>query len=217
MATHQSLQLDGDICKKSSIAQLNRKVARARARAEQEALRADEVALNENQQLVSAGVKRSTIVSARMSSKGFATKDPRLALKILRCMHVDAMKQYTFDMLGITSHKYHVSSLCEKLVDSSMYPTIRSAAMPATQALRYLYEVAMESGDETTRNLLCWHTAQQLLQGRASRGTGVVAANDDAKALLATALAACVKRVEKRVETDEQYVRAMSATADACC
>ena len=217
MSTQQSLLLYGDICKKSSIAQLNRRVARARERAEQEALRAEKVALNENQQLVSTGVKRPTIVSARMSSKGFATKDPRLALNILQRMHVDAMQSYTFDMLGITSHKYHVSSLGQKLVDASMYPTLRAAAMPAKQAIRSLYEVAMETGDETTRKLLCWHTAQQLLQGRASRGAGIVAANEDAKALLATALATCVERVEKRVEAAEQYMRVMSATADACC
>ena len=88
------------------------------------------------------------------------------------------------------------------------------AAMPAAQAVRYLYEVAMEVGDASTRELLCWNTAQQMLQGRASRGAGIVAANEDAKALLVRALAACVRRIEKRVESAEQYERDMTHERD---
>lgn len=206
------------VCKstKPTIAQINRRVALARERAQKAAAIADTTALHENAQLVRAGVKRTVLVSVRMSSKGFGDRDPRHALKILRLLDVDAMEAYKFAMLDLTSYKYHVSTLAAKLVDASVYSSLRSAAMPAAQAVRYLYEVAMEIGDKSTRELLCWNTAQQMLQGRASRGAGIVAANEDAKALLATALATCVRRIEKRVESAEQYERDMSATAAAC-
>ena len=214
----QPVSQSGGICKptKPTIAQINRRVALAHERAQKAVALADTTALNENAQLVRAGVKRTALVSVRMSSKGFGDKDPRHALNILRLLSADAMEAYTFAMLGLTSYKYHVSTLAAKLIDASIYPSLRSAAMPATQAVRYLYEVAMEIGDASTRELLCWNTAQQMLQGRASRGAGIVAANEDAKALLFRALAACVKRIEKRVESAEQYERDMSATAAAC-
>ena len=219
MPTQSLVTAHGSIHKanKLSIAQINRRVALARERAQKAVALADNAALSENSQLVSVGVKKPSLVSTRMSSKGFAAKDPQLALMILRLMHVDAMHPYTFDMLELTSYKYHVSSLAQKLVDASVYPALRSASMPATQAMRYLYEVALEFGDDSKRELLCWNTAQQILQGRKSRGVGIVAANGDAKALLATALAVCVERVEKCVEAAEEYKRCMSTTANACC
>ena len=201
---------------KLTIAQINRRVALARERAQKAAAIADKTALNENDQLVRAGVKRVVLVSDRMSSKGFGDKDPRHALEILQLLDVNEMQTYKFSMLGITSYKFHVSTLAQKLVGASIYPSMRSAAMPTTQAVRFLYEVAMEVGDEPTRKLLCWHTAQQMLQGRASRGAGVVAAKEDAKALLLKAADACVKRIRKRVESAEQYTRDMRATAAAC-
>ena len=218
MSAQPLLMLSNGVRKQSkpTIAQINRRVVLARERAQRAAVLADEAALKENRQLVSVGVKRSAVVSLRMSSKGFAHKDPHHALKILRFLSVDAMEAYTFPMLGLTSYKYHVSTLAAKLADASIYPSLRSAAIPATQAVRYLYEVAMEIGDASTRELLCWNTAQQMLQGRASRGTGIVAANEGAKMLLVTALAACVERIEKRVASAEQYERDMSATAAAC-
>jgi len=219
MPTQSLVTAHGSIHKaiKRSIAQINRRVALARERAQKAAAHADNTALSENNQLVSVGVKKQSLVSTRMSSKGFAAKDPQLALIILRLMHVDAMHSYTFDMLELTCYKYHVSSLAQKLVDASVYPGWRSASMPATQAMRYLYEVALEVGDDSTRELLCWNTAQQMLQGRESRGVGIVATNGDAKAFLATALAMCVERVEKCVEAAEEYKRCMDKTANACC
>ena len=118
--------------------------------------------------------------------------------------------------LGLVSYKYHVNTLSKELIAKSMYTSQRSAAMPATQVIRYLYEVAMELGSGPTRELLCWQHGQQTLQGRESRGAGVVAANAEAKALLVKALAACVERVEKRVMAANQYAAEMSATAAAC-
>tara|TARA_Y100000389_G_C17246686_1_gene405945 strand:+ start:56 stop:739 length:684 start_codon:yes stop_codon:yes gene_type:complete len=210
--------LDSQVRKptKHTLAQINRKLALAQERAQKVAALAETTTVHEKDQLVRTGVKRSTLVSSRMSSKGFGDKDPRHALKILRLLNVDGMEAYTFATLGLTSYKYHVSTLTARLVDASTYPSLRSAAMPAAQAVRYLYEVAMEVGDESTRELLCWNTAQQMIQGRASRGAGIVAANDDAMALLVKALAACVGRIEKRVEAAEQYERDMSATAAGC-
>jgi hypothetical protein len=101
----------GGICKptKPTIAQINRRVALAHERAQKAVALADTTALNENAQLVRAGVKRTALVSVRMSSKGFGDRDPRHALKILRLLSVDAMEAYTFAMLGLTSYKYHVS------------------------------------------------------------------------------------------------------------
>ena len=109
------------VCKptKPTIAQINRRVALAHERAQKAVALADTTALNENAQLVRAGVKRTALVSVRMSSKGFGGKDPRHALKILRLLSVDAMEAYTFAMLGLTSHKYHVSTLATKLTDAS--------------------------------------------------------------------------------------------------
>ena len=131
-------------------------------------------------------------------------------------LDVNKAHAYNFEMLGITSYKFNVSTLAQSLVDASVYPSMRSAAMPAAQAVRFLYEVAVEIGKSPISELLCWHTGQQLIQGRESRGAGVVAANEDAKALLAAAFATCVERIERRVKSAEQYARDMSATAAAC-
>ena len=217
MLTNGMLQGQGiNKVTKLSIAQINRKVAQVRARAEKAAMIADQTLVNRNSELLSTGVKRPAFVSARMSSKGFGHKDPRHALQILQCMDIEAMHAYTFVDLGLVSYKYHVNTLSKELIAKSMYTSQRSAAMPATQVIRYLYEVAMELGSGPTRELLCWQHGQQTLQGRESRGAGVVAANAEAKALLVKALAACVERVEKRVMAANQYAAEMSATAAAC-
>lgn len=109
----QPVSQSGGICKptKPTIAQINRRVALAHERAQKAVALADTTALNENAQLVRAGVKRTALVSVRMSSKGFGDKDPRHALNILRLLSADAMEAYTFAMLGLTSYKYHVSTL----------------------------------------------------------------------------------------------------------
>jgi hypothetical protein len=119
------------VCKptKPTIAQINRRVALARERAQKAVALADTAALNENAQLVRAGVKRTALVSVRMSSKGFGDKDPRHALEILRLLSVDAMEAYTFAMLGLTSYKYHVSTLAAKLVDASLYRSYRDLSV----------------------------------------------------------------------------------------
>ena len=201
---------------KPSIAQINRRVALARARAKKAAFLADETAVNENTLLLNTGVKRTAVVSVRMSSKGFGVKDPRHALRILQSVSIDDMETYVFADLGLTSFKYHVSSVAKRLVDASLYRSVQSAAMPSTQAIRYLYEVALEIESGAPRELICWHSAQQLLQGRASRGVGIVAANADAKVLLITALAVCIQRVQKRVDAANIYEQEMNATAAAC-
>ena len=109
----QAASPTGGVCKptKPTIAQINRRVALARVRAQKAMALAHATALNENVRLVRAGMKRTAPVSVRMSSKGFGGKEPRHALKILRLMSVDAMEAYTFAMLGLTSYKYHVSGL----------------------------------------------------------------------------------------------------------
>ena len=204
---------------KLTIAQINRQVKHAAKRAKNAAMLAEKAAADRNAQIISTGVRSSAPVSSRMSSKGFAEKDPHHMLKILKLMNVDAMQAYKFIELGLTSYKYHVSTLTNTLVDASIYPTLNAAAMTATMAIRYLFEMAMamevHDDDAPIRELLCWHSAQQLLQGRASRGVGIVAANTDAKALLATALVACVRRVEVRVKAAEDYKMEMSAMATA--
>lgn len=198
-----------------TIAQVNRRIALARERAQRAVALADAAAFKQHAQIVRSGIKRASAVSPRMSSKGFGERDPRLALRIMRLLSVDEMAVYKFALIGVTSYKYHVSMLASKLVETSMYASPRSAAMVAAQAVRFLFEVAMEVGDASICKHLSWHKAQQMLQGRASRGTGVVAANEDAKELLATALAMCVQRIEKRVESEDEYEQEMSATAAA--
>ena len=116
----------------------------------------------------------------------------------------------------MTSFKYHVSTLAQMLLDKKIYQSIRSASLPASQVVRHLFEVAMEIGNESQTKLLQWQTGQQLLQGRASRGAGIVAANADAKALLEKALDVSLKRVKARVEATERYEREMFAAVSAC-
>lgn len=215
------MQLTGDVTKlpSLSLARINRRVALAQARAERVAQQAVQAAEKETARLLTAGVNRSSTVSSRMSSKGFAQRDPRKALEILRLVEIDAVTSYTFDDLGLTSYKYHVGTLVQRLVASSLYDSTRSAALPATQALRHLYKAAMEIGmkhDPSTQKLLCWHGPQQLLQGRASRGAGIVAANESAKALLAGALEASMSRLEARADAADRYDAEMRELAETC-
>ena len=204
------------VIKKLSLAQLNRKVASARARVAQLSAQADEKAACEKSRVVDVGVARANTVSSRMSSKGFGNKCPKDALQLLELVQLNTMQVYEFEGLCMTSFKYHVSTLAQMLLDKKIYQSIRSASLPASQVVRHLFEVAMEIGNESQTKLLQWQTGQQLLQGRASRGAGIVAANADAKALLEKALDVSLKRVKARVEAAERCEREMFAAVSAC-
>jgi len=168
---------------------------------------------------------RRVAAPVRTSTKGFATKDPQLALNALSVIDVesDTLKVELAE-LGLIATKYCVRMASAKLCESrdgqaALYPSPKAAAMMAAQTVRYIFDVACElaTSDPERFSLvgLEWHTPQSVLKGRESRGAGIVAYSDDARALVATALALAKDRVLARVEAARRYEAEMAATASA--
>lgn len=212
----------GAIAKRSkrqpSVAQIAAHVAREQAllQARMERKQAELQASMERRTaaLAETGVSNPVTVSSRMSSKGFASKDPKVALQVLQLVNIDGMADlHTFDSIGIHAYKVHAEKLADRLVCVRLYPTLRASRLAASQALRYVYEMAQTSNGEDITKHLCWQTCQQSIQGKETRGTGIVALNTDAKGALTTALSACIERVVRRVAAAAEYEKDMLATA----
>jgi len=191
--------------KKPTIAQANMKAARARARVAKMAAMAEAVAAQQTSELIQGSPRCVTAVSERMSSVGFGKKDPHAALRVLQLLEAEDIKSFTFEDLGLTSYKYTTSILASRLVETGLRKSMKAANQPAAQALRFVYEVALQTNPKAY-DLLEWHNPQKLLQGKASRGVGIAATNADAKALLANAMHVAKTRIAERVEQADQYL-----------
>ena len=90
--------------------------------------------------------------------------------------------------------------------------------MMAAKTVRYIYEVALELAVADperyngARRVIEWHTPQQILKGRDSRGAGIVMFSNEAFELVKTALATATERVAKRVDASTTYKSEMEAT-----
>jgi hypothetical protein len=201
---------------------------RARLAAEQAEIVRDQA----REQMLNRGLTRQSVTPGRTSTKGFAAKDPALALAALNCLDFDnGMIEQPYPQLNIVASKYCVRVVAEQLakpkdlpanpLEKHIYGSPRSAAMMATKTVRFVFEVACELAVADpdkyaeARRMLEWHDAQKMLKGRETRGVGVVVYGVAAKRLLHDALVKARERVQHKVEADEQYKEVMSATAGA--
>ena len=164
----------------------------------------------------------------RTSTKSFSAKDPAHALAALKAIDLDdGITSHPFSELGITAYKYSVRTASERMTepitaaDAALYTSTRASAMMAAKTVRYIYEVALELAVadperySDARRVVEWHTPQQILKGRDTRGAGIVMFSNTAFELVKTALATATERVAKRVEAAITYKSEMDATAAA--
>ena len=163
----------------------------------------------------------SSSSGGRTSTLAFAHKDPTAALAALECVDMADATPHEFTDLGVCVYKYNVRSTSEKLVAKSIYPSTKASAMIAAKATRCVFEMAIEMANELVetnskvRNEISWHTPQQMVKGRETRGCGIVMYSDDALALVKQALEAAKERVSRCVDAANVYTREMTATAAA--
>jgi hypothetical protein len=206
------------------------KAEKAAERARLAAEQAEKVRDQAREQMLNRGLTRQSITPGRTSTKGFAAKDPALALAALNCLDFENdMVEQAYPQLNIVASKYCVRVIAEKLakptdlpanpLEKHIYGSPRSAAMMATKTVRFVFEVACELAVADpdkyaeARRMLEWHDAQKMLKGRETRGVGVVVYGDAAKRLLHDALVKARERVHHKAAVDRQYQNAMSATA----
>lgn len=170
-------------------------------------------------EMTASSVQIAVPAKARTSTQAFATKDPRHCLEVLGCVDLNAMKTQEYAQLDLVAHKYSVLTLSEALAgEARLYKSIPAASMMAATTVRYVFDVACELAANSedyaeAKSSLAWHTPQEMLKKRETRGAGVVANSAAAVKLLEKALVVAKKRVQERVEAGEKYDMAMGATA----
>ena len=229
VATSVSLSLKSNWAAVVAQQKAEKAAERARLAAEQ----AENVRDQAREQMLNRGLNRQPIAPGRTSTKGFAAKDPALALAALNCLDFDKdMIEQAYPQINIVASKYCVRVVAEQLakpkdlvagnpLEKHIYGSPRSAVMMATKTVRFVFEVACELAVADpdkyaeARRMLEWHGAQKMLKGRETRGVGVVVYGDAAKRLLHDALAKARERVQHKAAVDDEYKQAMSATAGA--
>jgi len=208
------------------------KAEKAAERARLAAEQAEKVRDQAREQMLNRGVARQAITPERTSTKGFAAKDPALALAALNCLDFENdMIEQAYPQLNIVASKYCVRAVAEQLakpkelpmepLEKPIYGSPRAAAMMATKTVRFVFEVACEIAladpDKyaEARRMLEWHDAQKMLKGRETRGVGVVVYGDAGKRLLHDALVKARERVQCKAAVGDQYRQAMQTTAGA--
>ena len=203
------------------------KAEKAAERARLAAAEAEKVRERAREHMLSRGLKVLPAAPGRTSTKGFGSKDPALAFTALGCLDIDRdMINQAYPHLNIVASKFCVRAVAERLAKptggpESIFASPRAAAMMATKAVRFVFEMACElaAADPDkymeARSLLEWHDAQKMLKSRETRGVGVVMYGDAAKDLLRDALHTARERVKRKVDADAQYEKSMSATARA--
>ena len=157
---------------------------------------------------------------ARTSTKAFAATDPHHALAVLAHIDLYAMATHEFALIGASPCcKYSASMLSEVLANQMPeYKSVRASSMMATKAVRYVFDVACElamSGSLQHAHAyesLIWSSPQAMLEGRHTRGAGIVAYSAAAVELLTVALTTAKARVQKQVDVDDKYTRSMNVT-----
>ena len=206
----------------------SKKALKAQARAELAVEAANVARKRAHDEMMSVGVTKHTAASNRTSTKSFAAKDPAHALAALECVNFNTgLTAHDFSELGVLAYKYSVRSASEVMtqptleVGEALYPSTRASAMMAAKTVRYVFDLAGELATAQpeqyaeARRALEWHTPQQMLKGRETRGAGIVMYSDATLELVKTALATAKERVGKRVEAAAQYQSEMEATAAA--
>lgn len=209
------------------------KAEKAAERARLAAEQAESVREQAREQMLNRGlIRQATTPGGRTSTKGFAAKDPALALAALNCLDFEnGMIEQVYPQLDIVASKYCVRNVAEQLakpkelpaspLEKHIYGSPRSATMMATKTVRFVFEVACELAVADpdkyaeARRTMEWHDAQKMLKGRETRGVGVVVYSDAAKRLLRDALLKARERVQQKAAVDDQYQEAMNATAGA--
>ena len=159
--------------------------------------------------------------TGRTSTLAFASKNPAAALAALDCVDLSAATRHTFPDLKTHVYKYNVRSTSETLVAKSIYPSTKASAMEAAKTTRYVFDSAVElanANGETyakARDEISWHSPQQMVKGRETRGCGIVMYSEAALTLVKEGLAAAKERTARRVEEATLYTRQMTATAAA--
>jgi len=137
--------------------------------------------------MTTRGIAKHVPAPDRTSTKGFAAKDPWLALAALECVDIEIeATTHTFEELGVAVFKYSVRTLSARLTQplsdtqASLFLSMRSSALMAAKTVRHVYEVALELATidpeqylEASQSLE-WHGPQSMLKGRETRGAGVV-------------------------------------------
>ena len=217
------------LCKANLAMQLaSKKASKAQARAELATEAANVARKRVHDEMMSAGVTKQVAASVRTSTKSFATKDPAHALNALACIDLNGgVAKHEFSELGVVAYKYGVRAASERMAQPKMdaelalYPSVRASAMMAAKTVRYVYDLALELATTQpeqyteARRTLEWHTPQQMLRGRETRGAGIVMYTEATLELVKTALATAKERVGKRVEAAVQYASEMEATVAA--
>jgi hypothetical protein len=217
------------LCKANFTMQLaSKKALKAQARAVLATEAANVARKRAREEMMSTGVAKHVAAAARTSTKGFATTDPAHALGSLACIDLDGdVAKYDFSELGVTAYKYSVRAASEKMTQTAMgrhvalYPSMRASSMMAAKTVRYIYDLALEIATSEpdqyaeARRGLEWHTPQQMLKGRETRGAGIVLYSAATLELVKTALTTAKKRVGRRVEAADKYESEMEATVAA--
>ena len=206
----------------------SQKAVKAQQRADKAAEAADASRKRAYDKMINVGSTKQLAASTRTSTKSFAAKDPAHALAALGCVDLDGeLTVHDFSELGIIAYKYSVRTASKRMSRPPMddqvalYPSARSSAMMAAKTVRYVYDLALQLATTQpeqyaeARRTLEWHSAQQVLNGRETRGAGIVMYSEKSLELVKVALAKAKERVGKRVEAGAQYETEMVATSDA--
>ena len=217
------------LCKSNwTMAIAKQKVLKAQERADKAAEVAAAARKRAYDEMMSTGFTKQVAAPTRTSTKSFAAGDPAHALAALEC--VDLIRDATthdFDELGVVAHKYSVRAASLRMtqpamdVQAPLYPSMRASAMMAAKTVRYIYDVALELAATQperfaeAQRALGWHSPQQMLKGRQTRGAGIVMCSDATRELVKMALVTAKDRVGKRVAAAAQYKSEMEATVAA--
>jgi hypothetical protein len=155
---------------------------------------------------MSTSVYPKVAAPKRTSTEAFATEDPKHALTVLDCIDVNDASKQEFSELEVTTYKYYVRTLSEKLVAAALYKSVKCSAMMAAKAVRFVFDVACEISDDDETHSLQWHSAQSMLKGRQTRGAGIVV---QARKLLNDAIQNAKLRLKNRIQASDEYRRVM--------
>ena len=217
------------LCKSNwTMAIAKQKVLKAQERADKAAEVAAAARKRAYDEMMSTGFAKQAAAPTRTSTKSFAAGDPAHALAALECVDlIGDTTTHDFNELGVVACKYSVRAASLRMThpatdaQAPLYPSMRASAMMAAKTVRYIYDVALELATTQperfaeAQRALEWHSPQQVLKGRETRGAGIVMYSDATRELVETALATAKDRVGKRVAAAALYKSEMEVTVAA--
>ena len=162
----------------------------------------------------------ATGVSKRMSSLGVLNRPPESVVDALRKVDFedDLTKVYftvPFNPDPVPIFKYRVIDLSTHLVEDAVFENKASASIMSTQVIRYIYEVAIEMNPKNWKPMFGWHTGQQVVQGKNTRGAGIVAFSVEGLEMVKAAKATCLARMGRLVVQKEENRKMLEVSANA--